>query len=260
MKIILSPSKTQDIRTGADFDNKDLQNFIAREELFPKSVEEQMAKQKKITRLLVADIKALDEEVIAKKMKLKGDLLDKVMKDYKNFNSKKSPTGLAALSYTGTVFKELHPEDYDENSIAYMHNHLYVLSALYGPTPAFFEVKSYRLDMNMSLFEQSLYQIWKPTYAMVFSGDELIVDLASKEFSKQVSGNMITVEFLVWQNERYKSVPFHSKQGRGLLADYMIKNCVEDAEGMKGFDALGYTYDQALSTKNHLVFKKNKKN
>ena len=60
------------------------------------------------------------------------------------------------------------------------------------------------------------------------------------------------------QNEQYKSIPFHSKQGRGLLAHYMIEKCITDLEELKNFCSLGYRYDSELSFPNHFVYKKDK--
>lgn len=211
MKIILSPSKTQTIRRPEDIESSVWKKII--EDLdFDKKSEGLLTDQKAITHDLVKVIQKTGPDLIAKKMKLKGKLLDKVLEDYQNFYQEPVKAGPAALSYTGTVFKELHVEDFNEASIKYIHDHVMVLSALYGPIPATHFVQSYRLDMTMALFETSLYQRWKPIYEKWFEDEELIVDLASKEFSKQINREMITVEFLVWQKGQYKSVPFHSKQ------------------------------------------------
>ncbi len=257
MKIILSPSKTQTIRRPEDIRSSVWENAVKELNLDKKS-ESFLSEQKTITDDLVKQIQKTAPDIIAEKMKLKGNLLDKVLEDYQNFYQEPVQAGPAALSYTGTVFKELHVENYSEASIEYIHDHVMVLSALYGPIPATQWVQSYRLDMTMALFETSLYQRWKPTYEKWFAGEDLVVDLASKEFSKQINREMITLEFLVWQKGQYKSVPFHSKQGRGLMADFMIRNRISDPEEMKTFNSLGYAFDEEKSTGKHLVFKKEK--
>ncbi len=255
MKIILSPSKTQTIRGPENMKNPLWQEVLSRLSLDQEKVG-LLEEQDMITHMLVDKLQHTEASVIKKKMKLKESLFEKVLDDYRNFYNQPVKSGPAVLCYTGTVFKELHVEDYDEASIEYVHEHLMVLSALYGPLPAVRSIQSYRLDMTMALFDTSLYQTWKPIYEKWFKDEDIIVDLASKEFSKQIDREMITVEFLVWQKEAYKPVAFHSKQARGLMANFMIENRISNPEEMKTFNCLGYTFDKELSSEQHYVFKK----
>lgn len=262
MKIILSPSKTQKIRNLQDIEGlrtEELQDFMI--ELTPLEEDiKYLKKQKKLTKELMLQLKAIEKELIAKKMKLKGDLLENTMADLKELNRRNIRTGAAGLSYTGTVFKELEVESYDDKAFSYMNEHLMILSALYGPIPAFAPVQAYRLDMTMSLFEINLYSYWKEIYCKRFKKEDLIIDLASLEFSKQVKEEKLTFEFLQPVKDGYKAIAYHSKQSRGLMANYLIKNQITELEDIKKFNALGYVFDEELSKPMHYVFKKiNKK-
>ena len=104
MKIIVAPSKTQKIRCLEEFCDYDIQ--VSKKHL------ELMKKQMKKTNRLVKTIKSYPIETIAKKMKLKGKLLDQVVYNFENF--KKNDEGHGILSYTGNVFKELKIHDYNK--------------------------------------------------------------------------------------------------------------------------------------------------
>lgn len=247
MKIIVAPSKTQTMRRLEEFCDCDLQ--VAEQDL------DLMKKQTRKTNKLVKILKNHSSETIAKKMKLKGKLLEDVLYNFKNF--KKTEDGHGILSYTGTVFKELKVEEYKREEFDYMNQHVIILSALYGPLPAFYLIKPYRLDMTMTLFEQNLYKEWKTDCERWFKKEDLIIDLSSKEFSKLVDGNKLTFEFLQNVKGDYKTVAYHSKQARGFMLNYLISHQVEVQEDIKSFNIEGYAFDKDLSSEMHYVFKRN---
>jgi cytoplasmic iron level regulating protein YaaA (DUF328/UPF0246 family) len=45
-----------------------------------------------------------------------------------------------------------------------------------------------------------------------------------------------------------------AKRARGMMARYIIDERLAQPEGMKNFDAGGYTYREALSTESNWVF------
>lgn len=247
MKIIVAPSKTQKIRRLDEFCDCDLQ--------VPDQHLDLMKKQTRKTNKLVKTLNSHTSETIAKKMKLKGQLLDDVLYNFKNF--KKTEDGHGILSYTGTVFKELKVEEYTSEEFDYVNQHVIILSALYGPLPAFYLIKPYRLDMTMTLFEQNLYKEWKADCNRWFKNEDLIIDLSSKEFSKLVDGHKLTFEFLQNVKGAYKTVAYHSKQARGFMLNYLITNHVEDKATIKAFNIEGYVFDDDLSSEMHYVFKRN---
>ncbi len=119
-------------------------------------------------------------------MKLKADLLAKTYKDIQNYDKLKY---IPAISmYYGVSFKELELEAYSEESLKYLKDKLFILSALYGFLQAFDLVKKYRLDMTMSIVDKGLYNFWKKEINEYISKslteDEVLLNLASGEFSK----------------------------------------------------------------------------
>jgi cytoplasmic iron level regulating protein YaaA (DUF328/UPF0246 family) len=106
----------------------------------------------------------------------------------------------------------------------------------------------------MSLFEESLYKVWEKSFGEWFEKEDLIIDLASAEFSKLVKGNKISIEFVQIVEGKEKIIAYHSKQGRGYMLHYLILNQVKTIEEIQLFDQEGYHYEKALSSKEKLVF------
>ncbi len=237
MKIIVSPSKTMDLKLyNSKFKST-------------KKDEDFRAKASKITDFLIDNLRSFDREYIAKKMKLKDDLLDKTVKNIADFD--KNSYGTALFSYTGTVFNQLTIDTYDEDSLSYANDNVRILSALFGSLKAMERVKEYRLDMNMNMFDKSLYDIWKELLNEYYS-DEIIFNLASSEYSKMIKQEMIDVDFLM----SGKRVAYHSKVARGCMLEFMIKNKVQDINLLKKESFNGYVYNEDLSNERKLVYTK----
>jgi len=143
MKIIFSPSK--EMREENIFENKKIE------------FTESPFKDK--TNILIDILKQKSIEEIESIMKLKADLLTKTYKDIQNYDKLKY---IPAISmYYGVSFKELELEAYSEESLKYLKDKLFILSALYGLSKPFDLVKKYRLDMTMSIVDKGLYNFWK---------------------------------------------------------------------------------------------------
>ncbi len=237
MKIIISPSKTMHVRLSNhkySSSNKDI--------LFRKKVDS-------VTNYLIKYLKSFDKEYIANKMKLKGKLLDTTINDINNYQD--NPLGTALLTYSGTVFNELDIDSYRKEHFIYANDNVRILSALYGSLSAMDTIKNYRLDMTMNLFDKSLYNIWDELINEYYT-DELILNLASNEYSKMIKKEMIDVDFLVGG----KRVAYHSKVARGKMLDFIIKNKIQDISLIKKEEFHGYKYNKKISTAQRLVYTK----
>lgn len=202
-----------------------------------------------ITEQIMTDLKALDRDFIASKMKIKGDLLEETLKNIVHFDS--NDYGNAIFSYTGTVFSQLELTTYDDESIDYIVKNVRILSALYGSLNAMEKVKKYRLDMNMKLFDTTLYAMWEELLQEYYE-DECIFNLASGEYSKMIKKKCIDIDFLV----SGKRVAYHSKVARGEVLNFLIKHKVEDLELLKSQTFNGYSYCEDCSTSRKMVFVK----
>lgn len=243
MKIIFSPSK--EMREENIFEQK------IEEHTMPHFEEKTLLLNKKLKN------KSLDE--IANIMKLKGNLLEKTYENIKNFDKLKS---IPAISmYYGVAFKELDLIDYSKESLNYLADNVFILSAFYGVSFSFDLLKNYRLDMTMNILEGGLYNFWKNDIndylQSILKKNEILLNLASGEFSKLIDKkviDMISLDFREEKNGVFKSVSSYSKQARGKFLDYIIKNRIEDVEKIKNIEIAGYKFNKNLSDERNLIF------
>ncbi|PHI07143.1 YaaA family protein [Fusobacterium polymorphum] len=243
MKIIFSPSK--EMREENIFENK--------------KIEFTEPKFKDKTNILIGILKEKSLSEIENIMKLKGELLNKTYKDIQDYDKLKF---IPAISmYYGVSFKELNLEDYSEKSLEYLKNNLLILSALYGVLLAFDLVKKYRLDMTMSIIDKGLYNFWKKDVndyiSNILSKDEVLLNLASGEFSKLIDNkkiSMINIDFKEEKDGTYKSVSTYSKKARGQFLNYLIKNQIANLEDIKKIKLDGYSLNKDLSDEKNLIF------
>ena len=243
MKIIFSPSK--EMREENIFKNK--------------RIEFTESKFKDKTNILIDILKEKSISEIENIMKLKGELLNKTYKDIQDYDKLKS---IPAISiYYGVSFKELNLEDYSEKSLKYLKNNLLILSALYGVSLAFDLLKKYRLDMTMSIIDKGLYNFWKKDIndyiSNILSKDEVLLNLASGEFSKMIDSkkiSIINVDFKEEKDGAYKSVSTYSKKARGQFLNYLVKNQIDNLEDIKKIKLDGYSLNNTLSDEKNFIF------
>ena len=243
MKIIFSPSK--EMREENIFKNK--------------KIEFTESKFKDKTNILIDILKEKSIFEIENIMKLKGELLNKTYKDIQDYDKLKS---IPAISmYYGVSFKELNLEDYSEKSLKYLKNNLLILSALYGVSLAFDLLKKYRLDMTMSIIDKGLYNFWKKDIndyiSNILSKDEVLLNLASGEFSKMIDSKKISIINVDFKEEKdgiYKSVSTYSKKARGQFLNYLVKNQIDNLEDIKKIKLDGYSLNNTLSDEKNFIF------
>ena len=243
MKIIFSPSK--EMR-----EENILQN---------KGIEFTESKFKDKTNILINILKEKSISEIENIMKLKGELLNNTYKDIQDYNKLKY---IPAISlYYGVSFKELKLEDYSEKSLKYLQNNLLILSAFYGVSLPFDLIKKYRLDMTISIIDKGLYNFWKKDInkyiSNILDNDEILLNLASSEFSKLIDNKktpMINLDFKEEKDGTYKSISTYSKKARGQFLNYLIKNQVSNIENIKKIELNGYSLNEELSDKKNFIF------
>ena len=243
MKIIFSPSK--EMREENIFEDKEIE--------FTES------KFKDKTNILINTLKEKSISEIENIMKLKGELLNDTYKDIQDYENLKY---IPAISlYYGVSFKELELEDYSEKSLKYLQNNLLILSAFYGISLPFDLIKKHRLDMTISIIDKGLYNFWKKDIneyiSNILGSDEVLLNLASSEFSKLIDNKktpMINLDFKEEKDRTYKSISTYSKKARGQFLNYLIKNQVSNIENIKKMELNGYSLNEELSDKKNFIF------
>ena len=164
---------------------------------------------------------------------------------------------------TSTEAWTFTPDDH-----AFAQRRLRILSGLYGLLRPLDRVQPYRLEMGTALANpagRNLYAFWGDTVARALNGalaeqgDDVLVNLASDEYSKAaltraLAARVVTPQFREEKDGRYKMVSFYAKRARGLMAAWMVRNRVEAPETLKDFRGEGYAFNRKLSTPDTLVF------
>ena len=196
MKIILSPSKTQKTEVLKGFELKP--PFYASK-----------------TNLLIEKIQGLTVKEIKKIMKTSDKLTEKIYEDYQNIH--KNKCGHALASYTGVAYKALDINSFSKKDISYAEENLRILSALYGILSPLTGIMPYRLDMTIPLLKkQSLYNLWQEDINSFFK-DELVINLASGEFSRMLKREMLNIEFYEKKENKLVQISTNAKKPNKAL-------------------------------------------
>ncbi|HJA36010.1 MAG TPA: peroxide stress protein YaaA [Firmicutes bacterium] len=167
----------------------------------------------------------------------------------------------ALLAYDGIQYQYMAPNVFTREEFHYVEEHLRILSGFYGLLRPFDGVRPYRLEMQAKLQNprgKDLYAFWGDQLSRVLAGQtDVIVDLASEEYSKAVSrhwaGQWISPVFAERENGRLREKGVYVKMARGEMVRFLAENQVEDPRQMREFCEMGYRFQPSLSTE-HIYF------
>lgn len=247
MLLLLSPAKT------LNFDSTDIKTHTQ-----PQFLEKSKA--------LVNELKKYSSKQIQGLMGVSEKIADLNVARYQNFSLPfdQSNAKQAILAFKGDVYQGLSVEDFDEAELNFAHQHIGILSGLYGLLRPLDLMQAYRLEMGTKLKvakNKNLYEFWDDsiTKQINATGAKDIINLASNEYFKSVKkdaleGNLWTVDFKENKNGKYKIVAFYAKRARGMMCNYVVKNRLENPEEMKDFGRNDYQFNEELSSERHYVF------
>ena len=183
----------------------------------------------------------------------------------KHMDLKKNLTP-AVLSYEGIQYQYMAPAVFEEKAMVYIQEHLRILSGFYGVLKPLDGVTPYRLEMQAKVKaedKRDLYAFWgDKLYREVRGDDHVIVNLASKEYSRCVEAYLqpedryVTCVFGELAGGRVKQKGTLAKMARGEMVRFMAEKNIQDPEGMREFDRLGYRFSEACSREDEYVFLK----
>ena len=170
----------------------------------------------------------------------------------------------AILSYEGIQYRYMAPGVFETGPMAYIEEHLRILSGFYGLLRPFDGVTPYRLEMQAKLpvdGSRDLYAFWGDKLARALADEtDLIVDLASKEYSRAVVPHLpstvrvVTCVFGEYVNSKLVEKGTMCKMARGEMVRFMAERSVTEAEELCAFNRLGYAYAPGESAPDRLVF------
>ena len=174
----------------------------------------------------------------------------------------------AVYMFNGDVYEGLDASSLGGQSVAYLQNHVRLLSGLYGLLRPLDLMQPYRLEMGTPFVNargRNLYEFWGGritdllNQTLAESGGNTLVNLASQEYFKAVdtaklNARLITPVFKDEKNGQYKIISFYAKRARGLMVRYAAEHGITEPEALKNFDCEGYAFNAAASGENEWVF------
>lgn len=208
-------------------------------------------------------------EELERLLKVNAKIAVENYKRYQNFHAEETKELPSVLAYTGIVFKRLNPKDFSVNDFRYAQDHLRLTSFCYGLLRPLDTIRTYRLEGDVVLPEmenRTMFAYWRSRLTEVFIEDirragGVLCNLASDEMRglfdwKRVEKEVrvITPEFHLWKNGKLSTIVVYTKMSRGEMTRYILKNRIENPEGLKAFSWEGFEFNDRLSNDRQFVF------
>lgn len=172
----------------------------------------------------------------------------------------------AVLSYEGIAYQYMAPAVFENGQYDYIQEHLRILSGFYGVLKPMDGVVPYRLEMQAkaSIGEyKDLYELWgNRLYKVVRDGSRIIINLASKEYSRCIEKYLegddkyISVTFCEKVDGKLVTKGTYAKMARGDMVRFMAEERIENPVDIKKYNRLGYVFREGLSTEMEYIFER----
>lgn len=178
----------------------------------------------------------------------------------------------AILAFNGDVYEGLDAPTLNKKQLAYVQDHVRVLSGLYGVLRPLDLMRPYRLEMGTKLANlagKDLYAWWRESNTATVQDDlkaagQPLVNTASDEYFKSVDRkalekagvSIVDTVFEDWKDGKFKIISFYAKRARGLFVRAAAEGHWKNIDDLQQFDAEGYEYTPAASTATCLVFRR----
>lgn len=259
MFIILSPAKK--LNTNCQFDEENISYLQFQQETF---ILNKILKRKSIQEL--KDLMSISENIA----KLNYERNQNFSEEFTLKNSYP-----ALFLFDGEAYNGLDASSFSEQDLEFAQKHLRILSGLYGLIRPLDLIQEYRLEMGTKLNNDkgnNLYKFWQSKLTQFFNNElsksptPFIINLASNEYSKaidlkKINYPKVTVNFKENKNGKKQTIMVYAKNARGKMANFIIKNKIQDIESIKNFNLDGYMFDNSNQSNNiiELNFSRNHK-
>ena len=167
---------------------------------------------------------------------------------YQAWSSRATPKNArqAALAFDGDVYGGLDAKALSSEDLAWVQDHVCILSGLYGVLRPLDLMQPYRLEMGTRLRKDI---------------SPVVVNLASNEYyravdTKALKAGVVECVFQEYKAGQYKVISFFAKRARGLMARYATTHRLTVPDQLRAFDVEGYRWTAAESTPQRLVFRR----
>ncbi len=176
----------------------------------------------------------------------------------------------AVLAFNGDVYEGLDANHLAADQLAWLQDHVCILSGLYGVLRPLDWMQPYRLEMGTTLANaqgKNLYQFWGTQISdylntrLEDAKAPVVVNLASQEYFKAVDrkalkARVVECVFEEFKGDRYKIISFYAKRARGLMVRYAATHRLVTPKQLERFDVEGYAFDAQASSADRLVFRR----
>lgn len=224
----------------------------------------------KETAQLIAILKKKSVAELMSLMTISEKLADQNYRRFQNFNLKMDDdfSKAAILTFKGEVYVGLDAGGLSQQDLDFAQHHVRILSGLYGSLRPLDLIREYRLEMGTRLATTkgtNLYQFWRDKITpsihadLLRSGNNYLINLASDEYFKSLDQKtlqavVIQIDFFDIKNGKRTFISFNAKKARGMMANYIIKNRINEPSALTKFDMDGYILDSNSSTDSHFTF------
>ena len=243
MKILISPAKSLNLTSDIPFDR------------FTNPI---FSKQ---TSVIISKLKEMSVSSLGSLLGVSEKLAKLNWNRNQNFNLSyniESDSCFRPCIYTfdGDVYSGFDAYSLSTSKIKTMQNNLRILSGLYGILKPLDLIQPYRLEMGTKINlgkTNHLHEFWIDLVTdhlnSELSGDDILLNLASKEYFNAVDSNKIEAQiispiFKDYKNGKLKIISFYAKKARGLMARYIIDNNSKNLENILGFNSAGYAFSE----------------
>jgi uncharacterized protein len=205
--------------------------------------------------LLAEKLKRISIKRLSKEMHISDAIAQDVKFYYQSFGTTKNS---AIHLYDGQAFKGIDVPSLNQEELAQIQDHLYILSGLYGLVRPLDGISRYRLEMKSRII-LNLEHFWKKKihdYIEQHHQDEIIFNLASDEYGKLLSGlnKLHTIELLLMHDGKVVQNNMAIKKARGMMARHLILNHIDTIASLKTVEMDGFIYQHSQSTSQTSVF------
>ena len=217
------------------------------------------------TERLLAHLKGLSLPELKKLLACNDQLAELNFRRFQTMDLRRRLTP-ALLAYEGIQYRYMAPAVFTSRELAYVQEHLFLLSGFYGILRPFDGVVPYRLEMQAKLrtdFCRDLYGFWGGSLAAALEGTDILLNLASEEYAKAVLPHLppevqvVTPVFgQLLPDRRVVEKGVYVKMARGEMVRFLAEAAAESPEALSAFDRLDFRYCPERSSPGHPVFLK----
>lgn len=248
MLLIISPAKKMNV-VDDSFGWRDLPRFVDRSEE------------------LLAALRGMTPDELQRLWKCSDALADLNVDRVRSADVRSGALTPAVLAYEGIQYQHIAARALSGSELAYLQNHLRILSGLYGVLRPLDGVVPYRLEMQAKLAvagQRDLYGFWGDALCRSLAEEgSVVVNLASVEYAKAVvpwakkAGRPRIVTCLFGSVSEAGALVQRStaaKAARGEMVRWCAEHEVESIDDLRRFGELGYRFDPARSDDDTFVF------